>query len=86
MIPPDLIVEVISPRENAEGLARKLNDYRDAGVPIVWVIYPLGACLFSAESRCGSPVYAGWMLRRAESQLVRPGAQLFGSWGRGEVW
>lgn len=40
-IPPDLIVEVISPRENAEGLARKLNDYRDAGVPIVWVIYPL---------------------------------------------
>ena len=40
-IPPDLIVEVISPRENAEKLAKKLSDYRDAAVPLVWVIYPL---------------------------------------------
>ena len=46
----------------------------------------LGACLFSDESRCGPPVCAGWMLRRGESQLVRPGAQLSGSWGRRGVW
>ena len=40
-VAPDLIVKVISPRDNAENLAKKLSDYREAGVPLVWVIYPL---------------------------------------------
>ena len=39
-IPPDLAVEVISPNDTAEQLEDKLDDYRLAGVPLVWVIYP----------------------------------------------
>jgi Uma2 family endonuclease len=39
-IAPDLAVEVISPGDTAEDLEEKLEDYRKAGVPLVWVIYP----------------------------------------------
>jgi Uma2 family endonuclease len=39
-IPPDLAVEVVSPNDTAGELEEKLDDYRKAGVPLVWVIYP----------------------------------------------
>jgi Uma2 family endonuclease len=39
-IAPDLAVEVVSPSELAEELEERLDDYRMAGVPLVWVIYP----------------------------------------------
>ena len=39
-IPPDLAVEVVSPNDSAEELEEKLDDYRKAGVPLIWVIYP----------------------------------------------
>ena len=39
-IPPDLAVEVVSPNDSVEELEEKLDDYRKAGVPLVWVIYP----------------------------------------------
>jgi Uma2 family endonuclease len=39
-IPPDLAVEVVSPGDSAEELEEKLDDYRRAGIPLVWVIYP----------------------------------------------
>lgn len=37
---PDLVVEVVSPTDRAGELERKLEDYRDAGIPLIWVIYP----------------------------------------------
>jgi len=37
---PDLVVKVVSPRDNAANLERKLNEYREAGVSLIWVIYP----------------------------------------------
>lgn len=39
-IPPDLAVEVVSPNETTYELDEKLEDYRKAGVPLVWVINP----------------------------------------------
>jgi Uma2 family endonuclease len=39
-IPPDLAVEVVSPNDTVGELEEKLDDYREAGVPLVWVIYP----------------------------------------------
>jgi Uma2 family endonuclease len=39
-IPPDLAVEVVSPKDSAEELEEKLDDYEKAGVRLVWVIYP----------------------------------------------
>ncbi|MBI2767457.1 MAG: Uma2 family endonuclease [Chloroflexi bacterium] len=37
---PWLVVEVVSPHDDAIKLEQKLDDYRRGGVPLVWVIYP----------------------------------------------
>jgi Uma2 family endonuclease len=39
-VPPDLVVEVISPNDLVYKLEEKLNDYRKVGVPLIWVINP----------------------------------------------
>jgi Uma2 family endonuclease len=37
---PDLVVEVVSPGDEAEDLDLKLEEYREAGIPLIWVIFP----------------------------------------------
>lgn len=39
-IAPDLAVEVVSPHDSAYKLAEKVQEYLDAGVPLIWVVYP----------------------------------------------
>jgi len=39
-IPPDLVVEVVSPNETVYELEDKLADYQKVGVPLIWVINP----------------------------------------------
>jgi Uma2 family endonuclease len=39
-IPPDLVVEVISPNETALDLDDKIRDYQSVGVPLIWVVNP----------------------------------------------
>ncbi len=39
-VPPDLVVEVVSPGDKAEGLFAKVHEYLDAGVRLVWIVYP----------------------------------------------
>ena len=40
-IPPDLVVEVTSPNDIAEKVERKVREYLDGGVRLVWVVYPM---------------------------------------------
>jgi Uma2 family endonuclease len=37
---PDLAIEVISPRNTAAQVQRKIHEYFEAGVTCVWVVYP----------------------------------------------
>jgi Uma2 family endonuclease len=39
-IPPDLVVEVVSPQEKASLLADKIADFESVHVPIIWIVYP----------------------------------------------
>jgi Uma2 family endonuclease len=39
-IPPDLAVEVISPRDSAYKVEEKIEDYLEAGIRLIWVVYP----------------------------------------------
>ena len=39
-IAPDLVVEVLSPNDLAPEVERKVEDYLEAGVPLIWVIDP----------------------------------------------
>lgn len=40
-IPPDLVVEVVSPGDNSYALDRKVNEYLGVGVRLVWVVHPV---------------------------------------------
>ena len=35
-----MIVEVVSPNDLAGDVERKLREYREIGVPLIWIIYP----------------------------------------------
>jgi Uma2 family endonuclease len=37
-IPPDLVVEIVSPNDSFDVLEEKLEDYERAGVPLIWVV------------------------------------------------
>ncbi len=39
-VAPDLVVEVISPNDTIEKFEEKLADYKSAGIPLIWVVYP----------------------------------------------
>ncbi len=42
---PDLAVEVVSPTDIAEDLLGKVKEYFQAGVRLVWVVYPIQRCV-----------------------------------------
>jgi Uma2 family endonuclease len=37
---PDIVAEIVSPGDDAEGLEEKLIEYREAGVSLIWIIFP----------------------------------------------
>jgi Uma2 family endonuclease len=39
-VPPDLAVEVVSPNDTVYEADAKVEEYRAAGVPLVWVVNP----------------------------------------------
>lgn len=73
-IAPDLAVEVVSPNDLHEELMRKLDDYLDAGVPLVWVVEPDLRCVTVYEA----PGQTSRRLREADELTggaVLPGFQ-----------
>jgi Uma2 family endonuclease len=57
-IPPDLVVEVVSPHDIAEEVRRKVEEYRTAGVRLVWVVWP-GNRLIDVYTPDGTSVRLG---------------------------
>jgi Uma2 family endonuclease len=47
---PELIVEVISKSNTADGVLKKIDEYFEAGVSIVWVVYPVTEKVYVYES------------------------------------
>jgi len=37
---PDLVVEVVSPSDTVQGLEEKIDDFKTAGVKLIWVVHP----------------------------------------------
>ncbi len=75
---PDLAVEVVSPTDTAEELRAKIGEYFQAGVRLVWVVFPLGPeihvyesptqilILTTADTLDGGAVLPGFQLILAE--------------------
>jgi Uma2 family endonuclease len=47
---PDLTVEVVSPTDIAKDLLGKVKEYFEAGVRLVWVVYPIQRCIHVYEA------------------------------------
>src|SRR5947209_16806821 len=47
---PDLAVEVISPNDLADELMQKLTEYFQAGVRLVWIVYPRQRLVYVYDS------------------------------------
>ncbi len=58
-IAPDLAVEVVSPNDLCEELEEKIQDYRKAQIPLIWIVYP------------GSKIV---LIRRADGSCAEVGA------------
>jgi Uma2 family endonuclease len=68
---PDLVVEVISPTDRAADLLEKVYEYFQAGVRLVWLVYPNRRCIH---------VFEAWNRIRAvtEADILDGGAVLPG--------
>lgn len=64
---PDLVVKVVSPNERAIKLQAKLADFRAAGAPMIWVVYP--------EFRALDVLSPDSTSRRLEADAVLDGAE-----------
>ena len=74
-LPPDLLAEVVSPKERSDDLEDKLDDFRQAGVPLMWVIHPrkrsvkvyrdgkLATELTADDELTGDPVLPGFRVK-----------------------
>ncbi|MGL6096169.1 MAG: Uma2 family endonuclease [Fimbriiglobus sp.] len=76
-IPPDLVVEVVSPQEKAYKLDQKIMDFESVAVPLIWVVYPnrrgvqvrsAGNIreLTAADDLTGDPVLPGFRVKIAD--------------------
>ena len=81
---PDLVAEVVSPNDRIDDLERKLQDYRRAGVRLVWLVFPALRIarvhrpdrtiteLAETEHLTGEGVLPGFSLLVADLFPVRP--------------
>ena len=56
-VAPDLVVEVVSPNDNAVDLMVKINDYQSAGVPLIWVLVPQTRTVYTYTLEGSGPVH-----------------------------
>ena len=85
-IAPDLAVEVISPNDQAEDLEIKVRDYLEAGVRLVWLVFPIArlgrvhridgtiAGLGEDDHLDGEAVLPGFRVRLGDLFPTPPGA------------
>jgi Uma2 family endonuclease len=86
-IAPDLAVEVISPGDLAHEVAEKIEEYRQAGVALIWVVEPelriidvyrmngVNSRLREADELSGEDVLPGFRCRVAELFPELPAAR-----------
>lgn len=77
-VTPDFVVEVVSPSNTATEINRKLTLYQNAGVPLIWIVYPVQrlvtvhqpghapATVREGEVLGGSDVFTGLRIPLAE--------------------
>jgi Uma2 family endonuclease len=73
---PNLAIEVISPSNPAAGVLEKVREYLQAGVQLVWVIYPSAREIHVFDERTPSVVGRLQMTDVLRGEPVLPGFEL----------
>jgi Uma2 family endonuclease len=71
---PDLAVEVTSPNDLADDIMQKITEYFQAGVRLVWIVYPLQRLVYVYES--SSQVHGLTYTDELDGGSVLPGFRL----------
>lgn len=77
---PDLVVEVVSPRDIADAVNRKWLEWLRAGATLVWVVHPLDHTIHAYNSQGGIRLFTEADVLTAEQVLPEfrlPMAELF---------
>lgn len=70
---PDLVIEILSPDDRVADMLKKIGEYRDAGIPHIWLADPYERAVFAAGETGMREVVSGVL----EADLV--GVVDFGS-------
>jgi Uma2 family endonuclease len=71
---PDLVTEVVSPTDIADGVQQKAKEYLQAGVSLVWLVYPQLGWVVAYESF--HRIRGFTMADELEAESVLPGFRL----------
>jgi len=74
--PPVIVIEILSPHDQAVKMQRKLDEYVKFGVPNVWLIDPEDRRAF-IHTREGSTESMDLILRARECDIVLPLPEVF---------
>jgi len=61
LVSPDLVIEIVSPDDDATEMLEKIADYQAAGIPHIWVVNPYKRTLIEADQA---------VIRRAASLVL----------------
>jgi Uma2 family endonuclease len=54
-VPPDLAIEIISPTDDWRGIIKKVREYQQAEVSLIWLIDPYMTCVMVFHQKDGYP-------------------------------
>jgi len=57
-VPPDIAVEVVSPGNRPGKTLKKVSEYLEAGVPMVWVVHPKRRHVAVYRTGEGEPLFS----------------------------
>src|SRR5437899_10758967 len=75
--PPELVIEILSPKQNLQPLVDKIREYGRHGVKSCWLIEPATRVISVFLASCGSRAFAEGMLLVESVEIEIPIADVF---------
>ena len=77
VIPPFLVIEILSPKQNLQPLVDKIREYGQRGVKSCWLVVPVTGVVSVFPASGGSRAFAEGTLRDETAGIEIPLAQIF---------
>ncbi len=77
-IPPALVIEILSPKQNLQPLVDKIREYGRHGVKSCWLVEPATRVISVFPAMGGSRAFGEGILRDETAGIELPVASIFG--------